>query len=106
MVVVPSGPRNSHSHVCYWCGEAVDLTLDGNNPLAASREHLIPGSVKTRNAVSPKVLAHKQCNARRSTVVADGFKRLRNGERVIKIRALAARLREGLISFSYRPKTA
>ena len=73
----------SSGHKCYWCGGIVNL-VDCDHPLAATREHLIPKSLRGKRKDKNVVLAHRQCNMLGATMNADGFRKLMDGVSVTK----------------------
>lgn len=73
-----------HGHKCYWCGGMVNLSMGSESPLAATREHLVPKSMKEHSVTADLVLAHRMCNERRATMDAIGFKKLMDGLSVTK----------------------
>ena len=74
----------SHGLTCYWCKLPVDLTVSCEHPLAPTREHLTPKSLKKKGQYIKQVLAHRRCNEMRGVMDADAFLRLMAGENVTK----------------------
>lgn len=71
-------------YICHWCDKIVSLRYNPDHPEAATREHIIPESVRKAGTPRAYVLAHKKCNGLRGNAEAEAFKRLMNGEAVTK----------------------
>lgn len=50
---------------CYWCGEAIDLSIKYPDPMSFTAEHLEPTSNGGTDDLSNLVPAHSQCNLKR-----------------------------------------
>ena len=51
--------------ICHLCGGPIDPRLGPDDPLAPTRDHLIPRSAGGPNTTPNLKLAHKQCNEQR-----------------------------------------
>jgi len=80
-IITPSLIKFSmkNNNICYWCNREVKLDLSSTDPLAPSRDHIIPRS-KGGGKGTNLVLSHVRCNTLRNLIDPDAFKRLMNGE--------------------------
>ena len=77
-----------HNWCCYWCHRRVHISRGRNgnpdSPLAATREHLVPRSLKKKGVDAELVLACFQCNSIRGHMSESGFRDLMAGKAVLK----------------------
>lgn len=55
----PNGP-------CHICGHAIDSTLDPNDAMSYTVDHIVPRSVGGAPTIDNCLPAHRRCNSRRS----------------------------------------
>ncbi len=48
--------------ICALCNKAMDFTLPRDDPMAPTREHIVPRAAGGNNALTNQQLAHKRCN--------------------------------------------
>lgn len=61
-----------HGATCNICGDEIDLTLDRNDNMALSMDHLIPRYYGGTNAIENLRPAHRRCNSSKSWRLTSG----------------------------------
>ena len=78
-LIQPIGPKmvrfaHKHNLICMWCSREVKLDVSAGNPLAPTKEHIIPRTKGGTNKQANLGLAHKVCNEYRSAKDANTFR--------------------------------